>query len=100
MGSHAGCSIILGGIPPGTHLRSQVGLAGSHLIFLSGVYASCVRTFVVHFVKLTFNFNANMSQMFNMCTCMFPNILCFLFTLIHFCSVAIEHDSFTFFSEM
>ena len=36
MGSHAGCSIIPGGIPPGTHLGSQVGLAGSHLIFLPG----------------------------------------------------------------
>ena len=43
MGSHAGCSIIppgippeKGGIPPGTHLGSQVGLAGSHLIFLPG----------------------------------------------------------------
>ena len=42
-GSHVGCSIIpggippeKGGIPPGTHLGSQVGLAGSHLIFLPG----------------------------------------------------------------
>ena len=31
MGSHAGCSIIPGGIPPGTHLGSQVGLAYFYL---------------------------------------------------------------------
>ena len=42
------------------------------------VYASCVHAFVVHFIKLTFDSNANMWQMFS--TCMFPNILCFLFT--------------------
>ena len=47
VGSHAECSIIpggiplgitpeKGGIPPGTHLGSQVGSAGSHLIFLPG----------------------------------------------------------------
>ena len=49
MGSHLGCSIIpggipsgiplkKGGIPPGTHLGSQLGLAGSHLTFLPGIY--------------------------------------------------------------
>ena len=48
MGSHLGCSIIpggipsgiplkKGGIPPGRHLGSQLGLAGSHLIFLPGM---------------------------------------------------------------
>ena len=36
-GSHAGCSIIPDGIPPGTHLGSQVGLVGSHLIFLLSI---------------------------------------------------------------
>ena len=36
----------------------------------------CVRTFVVHFVKFTFDFNANKQEMVSM----FPNISCFLFT--------------------
>ena len=36
----------------------------------------CVHTFVVHFVKFTFDFDANTQEMVSM----FPNISCFLFT--------------------
>ena len=40
------------------------------------MYASHVRAFVVHFVKLTVDFYANMLQMLNM----FSYISCYLFT--------------------
>ena len=53
----------------------------------------CARTFVVHFVKFAFDFNANTQEMVSM----FPNISCFLFTEINFCSVVLERGSFTFF---